>query len=66
MSYDRHLFVTLVADAASAPDVDLLAELMRREFDALRQAVLGEQSAKADTAPAAEPPLVTPPVREAA
>jgi WS/DGAT/MGAT family acyltransferase len=65
MSYDSHIYVTLVADTASAPDVDLLADMMRREFVALREAVLGGRSPEA-VVPAAERPLVAPPAREAA
>jgi hypothetical protein len=38
MSYDQHLFVTFVADAAAAPDVALLAQQMTEEYAELRAA----------------------------
>jgi WS/DGAT/MGAT family acyltransferase len=66
MSYDQHLYVTLVADTASAPDVDLLGEMMRDAFEELRAAVCGPPAAKAPPDPEPEHPKVTPIGRAAA
>jgi WS/DGAT/MGAT family acyltransferase len=48
MSYDRHLYLTLVADTASAPDINLLRDLMLDAFEQLR-------AAACDTAAEASP-----------
>lgn len=52
MSYDQHLFVTFVADAAAAPDVSALARFMGEAYDELRTA--------AGVPPAAEIPVPVP------
>ena len=41
MSYNHHLYLTLVADTASAPDVSLLCDLMRDAFEDLCSAACG-------------------------
>ncbi len=59
MSYDQHLYVTLVADTASAPDVDLLGEMMRDAFEELRTAVCGPRAAETPPEPEPQHPRVT-------
>jgi hypothetical protein len=53
------LYVTLVADTASAPDVDLLRDLMLDAFEELRHAVCGPRALETPPEPEPEQPKVT-------